>query len=427
MTNPPFGRKLKVSAEVGRAEGLQVCRRWRWSGSDWRPTDKWKQEQLGLAFFERNLALLEDSGRMAIVLPETFLFSQTFKWFVDWVCRTTTVTHVVDVPMVAFEEFCRAKTCILFVQKSPPPAGHQIIMSFPKSIGQDSRGRPLYRIDSHGERTEGQLDNEMAEAVKEVISASYRGKPKQPSDPESRYRFTVTQSTARTRGVLVPRFWWRRDADDAIARWVANHPSTVITLGDLEAEGALVAFAGHGSPPANARGTGEIPYVKVTDLKNWRINENPTNFIHESLAAKLRGKSPDLAYGDLVSPARASSNIGQFSMVLPWQTNIVLTREVLILRILRGNERELDPFLLLALMSLKVVQDQYRYLALMQTNREHLGDHWKDVQIPVPKTPARRTSISKHMRSYFESILAARESYDALFNVYDPSDFGTRP
>ena len=100
---------------------------------------------------------------------------------------------------------------------------------------------------------------------------------------------------------------------------------------------------------------------------------------------------------------------------------------MLILRVLEGNRRELDPFLLLALMSLKVVQDQYPYLALMQTNREHLGDHRKDVQIPIPKTAARRTGISMHMRRYFESIVAARKSYDALFNVYDPSDFGTRP
>ena len=428
MTNPPFGAKLKVDAQVGREEGLQVCRAWEWSGSAWEPTGDWKDEQLGLAFFERDLNLLADSGRMAIVLPETFLFSTSFKWFIDWVCRTVTLTHVVDVPMVAFEEFCRAKTCILFVQKNQPPKEHQIVMSFPKSIGQDKRGKPLFRIDGHGERKEeAHLDNEMAEAVQEMVSGAYQGNPRRRShDKESRYCFKILQSTVRERGILVPRFWWRREADEALGEWIVRHPSTIASLGELEEEAAIAVFAGHGSPPGNARGTGATPYVKVTDLKNWRINENPTNHIHEKVAAKLRRRGPELEYGDLVSPARASSNIGQFSMILPWQTRIVITREVLILRVLE-NTRGLDPFLLLALMSLKVVQDQYQYLALMQTNREHLGDHWKEVRIPIPETEAEQSTIAKPVREYFESVVAAHGSYEAIFAVYQPEDFGTRP
>ena len=428
MTNPPFGRNLTVASDIGRAEGLKVCRGWKRSGDQWKPTGNWRKAQLGLAFFERSLDMLQDGGQMAIVLPETFLFSATFKWFVDWICRATTVTHVVDVPMVAFEEFCRAKTCILFVQKTIPSPGHQITMSYPKSIGQDRRGKPLYRIELGGEReAEAVLDNEMAEAVEEIVSTSYRGKrKKRVGGEESRLRFEVSQVAARDRGVLVPRFWWRAESDAALARWISRHPSTVVTLGELQEEGTVAAFGGHGSPSTNVRGTGAIPYVKVTDLKNWRINENPTNYIHEDVAEKLKRAGPELEYGDLVSPARASSNIGQFAMVLPWQRHIVITKEVLILRVL-SNDRDLDAFLLLALMSLKVVQDQYKYLALMQTNREHLGDHWREVKIPIPDTTGQRAEIAKHMRSYFASIVTARESYDAVVAHYDADDFGTRP
>ena len=41
------------------------------------------------------------------------------------------------------------------------------------------------------------------------------------------------------------------------------------------------------------------------------------------------------------------------------------------------NPEGIDPFLLLALFSLKVVQEQYTNLVLMQTNRDYLGDHWR--------------------------------------------------
>lgn len=226
--------------------------------------------------------------------------------------------------------------------------------------------------------------------------------------------------------MLVPRFWWRRDTEDALATWVERHPSEIVSLGRLHDEGAIEVFAGHGSPPGNARGTGNVPYVKVTDLKNWRINENPTNYVHHEIADKYRRRGPELQPGDLVSPARASSNIGQFSLVLPWQTQVILTREVLILRA-SANDMGLDPYLLLALLSLRVVQDQYATLALMQTNREHLGDHWREVLVPMPATREAREGMGAPLRDYFAAIIKARESYESIFADYDMEDFGTRP
>lgn len=364
---------------------------------------------------------------MAIVLPETFLFSSGFAWFVELICSTVTITHIVDVPMVAFEEFCRAKTCLVFIAKQKAPPGHRIVMSYARSIGQDKRGNPLLKMGDGGERT-GELDNEMADAVRQIVGSAYRGIAHSvvTRQEEGRLCFGVSQEKARKRGILVPRFWWRRDTEAALRSWSRKHPSTTTTLGDLAKRSIIQVFEGHGSPPGNARATGDVPYVKVTDLKNWRINENPTNFINKALADKLRRRGPTLQYGDLVSPSRASSNIGQFSLVLPWQTNVVLTREVLIIRVSK-NDEGITPFLLLALMSLRLVQDQYQYLTLMQTNREHLGDNWREVQVPLPKSLEDRAKTERPVRDYFGAIVKARESYDMLKTVFDPEDFGTRP
>lgn len=431
LTNPPFGQNLTVPEEVGRREGLLTCRKWRRRDDGvWEPTDRVVEQQLGVVFFERTMSLLKvKTGRLAIVLPETFLFSSSFRWFVDWLCRTYTVTHIVDVPMVAFEEFCRAKTCLVFVRKQAPQPRHQIIMSAPRSIGQDRNGNPLFLLNDLGERLQGELDNEMADAVRHLEGLEYSEtrtvRQGRRSTPD-RFAFPVDQETARARGVLVPRFWWRVDTDAALHAWAREHPSDPMTLGAMYDSGILETFDGHGSPPGHSRRTGDVPYVKVTDLKNWRINENPTNFIHRDLAARLRRGGVDLRYGDLLTPARASSNIGQYSMVLPWQTHVVVTKEVLIIRVVHNTDG-IDPFLLLALFSLKVVQDQYANLALMQTNREHLGDHWREVVVPIPKTAEARAAVAQPVREYFEGIIRARESYDQLLKVFGPGTFGTRP
>ncbi len=424
-TNPPFGKNLTLSAEIGRAEKLLTCQKWVKGDAGWAPSGEAIEQQIGIAFFERGVDLLKQGGRMAIVLPETFLFSAQFRWFVDWICRTLTVTHVIDVPMVAFEEFCRAKTCIVFVTKEAPTPGHKVIMSYPRSIGQDKKGTPLRRMEK-GART-GELENEMADAVREIVGASYSGVAKPATKAtENRLRFHVLQTDILSRPVLIPRYWWRKDTDAALATWAKEHPSEIVTLGELEKKGIIKSFVGHGSPPGNARKTGNVPYVKVSDLRNWRLNENPTNFIHADVAAKLRKRGPSLEYGDLISPARASANIGQFCIVMPWQTHVVLTKEVLGLRVLPNTEG-IDAFLLLALMSLRVVQDQYAALTPMHTNREDLGNRWREVKIPLPKGTVDRVMTAKPVKDYFEANVKARESYDALIKTYGEQSFGTRP
>ncbi len=427
MTNPPFGKDLVVSPEVGQQEELKTCQQWKFDGVQWEPSGRYIEQQIGIAFFERNINLLKEGGRLAIVLPETFLFSKSFRWFVDWISQSYTITHVVDVPMVAFEEFCRAKTCILFVTKSAPAPGHQVLMSFPKSIGQDKKGNALYRLDEHGSRN-GDLDNEMAEAVEIIVGREYRGTQRQlQKRSNSRLCFYVKQTDARSRGIMVPRFWWRDDTRARLSNWQKGSKSyELVSLGELADEGAVSTFEGHGSPPGNARATGEIPYVKVTDLKNWRINENPTNFVHHKVADKLKGKGVVPMYGDLITPARASSNIGQFCMVLPWQTNILLTKEVLILRC-NPTDTAMNGFLLLAMLSLKDVQEQYKTLVLMQTNREHLGDHWREVILPIPILKEDREHIAKSVRAYFEGIIKAKQSLSELDSLIDPTLFGSRP
>ena len=96
-------------------------------------------------------------------------------------------------------------------------------------------------------------------------------------------------------------------------------------------------FGGHGSPSQDQR-VGDVAYIKVSDLRAGHVNINPTNMIPLSLAKKYwRGKSSGLQAFDLISPERASKNIGEYCVLMPGQERIVLAKEVICIRALQNT------------------------------------------------------------------------------------------
>lgn len=414
VTNPPFGTKLKVSPSIGREENFELSRDWVHDETGWRPGDDFAERDLGLIFLEKSIRLLNDGGRLAIVLPDTYLFSDSYAWLVQWLSQFT-ITHSINVPIEAFEPHCRAKTSIIVIKKSKPSKTHQIIGSLCETYGEDKHGRPRFRL-LDGKET-GERDDEMADAAKLFRSSARPG--------ESKLHFRFNQAEAIERGVLVASYWWRKPYQEALESFAAENDCDLVSIGELIDDEEIQVMPGHGSPKSHFKGRGTVPYIKVTDIKNWRIIENPKYFIPDNAADSLRRARP-LKPFDLVTPTRASKNIGLFAVVMPWQTQVVMTREIYVWRV-ADNAKRIDNWLLLALMSLKVVNEQFRYVVLMQMNREDLSERYREVQVPIPKSKAKREQWAAPIRDFFTAQATARESYDNLKQHLDPTLFADRP
>ena len=418
ITNPPFGRKLKFPKNRGRAEGYEVSKRWVFDkeGGTYEAGDVYEDRDIGVVFLERCLALLDDQrGRLAIVLPDTYLFSSSFQWLVRWICNTCTITHSINVPIEVFEPHCRAKTSILVLRKGKPGKDHEVIGSVPESYGENKKGKQVFRLDSAGDRTETPED-EMSEAAKLLT---------EPMAGESRLKFRFKQSEARRSGVLVASYFWRRPYLDALTAFADANDCELKTFEDLRRDKVIDIHPGHGSPRAQFKGRGVVPYVKVSDIKNWKINENPKNAIPAGEAARLLRNKVILQDFDLVTPTRTTKNIGLVGVVMPWQRAMVLTREIAVIRSNRPDV--ISNWLLLVMMSLRVVNDQFKYLVLMQMNREDLGRRILELQVPVPRTAEGRERWASPVREYFEAQVRARTSYELLNRELRPDLFVDRP
>ena len=108
VTNPPFGQNLKVSANDARLSGLDIAKR----GG---PT--YTDLEIGLLFLQRSYQLLRKGGRVGIILPETYFFSKNYAFLMVWIKPRLRPVVVANVPMEAFQGFCRAKTNFYVFEK----------------------------------------------------------------------------------------------------------------------------------------------------------------------------------------------------------------------------------------------------------------------------------------------------------------------
>jgi len=108
ITNPPFGRKLTVSSRDGQRSGYTITR---------KGTDQHHDLELGLVFMERCHRLLMVGGRLGIILPETYFFSSTYEWLKEWMKDRLELRGMLNIPMEAFQAFCRAKTNFYVFEK----------------------------------------------------------------------------------------------------------------------------------------------------------------------------------------------------------------------------------------------------------------------------------------------------------------------
>jgi type I restriction enzyme M protein len=275
-----------------------------------------------------------------------------------------------------------------------------VFISYAPTVGLNKDGQELYVVDpATGTRT-SVIDDRLLEDVKAVLDRNA-------TTDTSRW---VEESALGDRQQAVPVYFDLRQIqhfEDLMATTEFEGFQSA-TLGELIDDGLIIAKNGHGSPSSDLR-SGTVPYIKVSDLRAGQVNINPTNRVPEVVAQRhWRGGESGLAAFDLLTPIRTSKNIGDFSVLMPGQERLVLTKEILVLR--AATESEFDNFYLLWAMSLRAVRRQWDRIVFMQTNREDVGSRYRQIRVPVANK-MRMDEVSKPFRDYYVGVQALRETF----------------
>ena len=308
--------------------------------------------------------------------------------------------------MEAFQGFCRAKTNFYVLQKKGKASitthvpewfrDGEVWVSNAPTIGINKDGVELYMVDSNGDRL-NEIDDKAIRDVEALLK----------NEGTSTSGFV---DVGHSKLIGVPKYS-DFSAEQQFAGYVsARFPDFCIkTLGELINEKTVIVRNGHGSPSIDMR-FGDIPYIKVSDLRAGLVNVNSTNLVPRTVAEKFwRGKKSGLEPYDVMTPSRACKNIGEPVVLLPDQTDIVLTKEMIVFR--PGKNATFDAFYLAWALDLPQVKEQWERIIFMQTNREDVGDRYLEIKIPVPPSREAAEQVSAHYRHYYSALSQLRNEF----------------
>ena len=405
LANPPFGKEIKVTGE----EKLSQYELAKNNGK------LLKEGNPSTLFLERDIQLLKKGGKLGIILPETY-FHAPSKSNVRNFIKNHNITWLIDLPHNTFRPHNNAK-CIAIVIEKDTPQQDKINMAVAEYIGHDHNGKEIFELDASGNKKLLDDSINIIEEIKAKRSGTYI---KDSSKQE--YTFKVNADVVIEKDIFVPRYYWQSKYQE-IEETAIKQNINLISISQLIEEGILTHFDGNGSPEARFKGTGDIPYIRVKDIVQWQVYKDPTALIPDDEYNRLYKENKKLQPKDILYVRRGSYRIGSVAIVSPFDLKCILTREILVLRVLKPNNKYgITPEYLLYALSHNFTMQQSFNKIFLDTTLPNIAERWKEIKIPVFKDKLEFDQINKKVEKIVKSQWQALENIDYLKknnNVYN--------
>ena len=388
MTNPPFGTKLTIKDEE-RLSQYDLGRKWRRDRStgQWRKTPKVAPTSLQILFIERALDFLKDGGRLGIVLPESLMANPSYGYVTEYMRRRGRIEAVVAMPEELFQPFTHTKSCVVVLTKGGKSRG-TIFMATAKWCGHDSRGKPLYRSqDGHKE-----LLDDIPEITKRFVSLA---RQKDTSLRHTHLGFLIKNEDIQD-NIFVPKYY---DPEIRQALIALEQTHDLVTIGDLVEQKVLSITTGV-EVGRLAYGTGNIPFIRTSDIVNWELKIDPKHAVSEEIYEEYRARAHVQPY-DILMVRDGTYLVGTSCMITEVDTRILFQSHIYRIRVLKPDL--IDPFLLFALLNTPIVKRQIYAKRFTQHIIDTLGGRVKEIVLPIPRDPMLRERISTRTREIIET------------------------
>lgn len=391
LTNPPFGVNIKTrTTETLSKFDLAYKHRKTKEGFATKTFNINESVAPQVVFIEQCINLAKKGGVIGIVVPESMISNKKYSYVVEYILRACYIRAIIGMPDELFKISGKGgthtKTCLLVLEKKKKEddKDYNIFMAEAKWCGHDSRGREIPKDD-----------------IPYILRTYFKFKNSE-GFKNSNLGFLINRSQI-TNNVLAPRSYVFGIQNDEELR----ETHTMISIGQLIDEKVLEVTTGN-EVGKLAYGTGNIPFIRTSDISNWEIKSEPKHLLSEEIYESLAGKQ-DVQEGDILMVKDGSYLIGTCAMITKYDTRMVNQSHLYKIRVAEDNIYNLDRYYLLAVLSSEYVRQQIFAKTFSQDIINSLGDRLKELIIPIAKDSNHVKHIAGMVKKTINERIAARE------------------
>lgn len=362
LTNPPFGAKIGIK-EPGLLANYDFGHIWTQSKTNgWVTTGALcASEDPQVLFLELCVRVLRPGGRMGIVLPEGMFGNKQTGYVWTWLRQQGTVEALLDCPRTAFQPGTDTKTNVLFFRKAEVEVGSEPISRKTKvavaiNCGHDRRGRSV--------KVTGEAHaDDFPEIAAEYFAIS-----------SDRWRSVDLKDSE----YVVPRYHYYKSEKSVSEDWLGTQ-AKLVSLGELVKKGVISIRKGH-EVGSDAYGTGEIPFIRTSDISNFEVSADPTKSVSEQVYEQYAA-AQNLQAGDILMVVDGRYRIGTTAILDEHSALCVAQSHLRIISVV--DKTRLDPYALLYALNLPSVKLRLRGLVFIQSTLGTLGSRLMELRIPL--------------------------------------------
>jgi type I restriction enzyme M protein len=366
LTNPPFGSKIPVI-------GTELLKQYK-LGHQWQKVDQWvitkklfEKQPPQILFIERCLQLLKDGGRMGIVLPEGIFGNPSDKYIWEYIKSVASIIGIVSLSQETFQPSTHTKTSVLFLKKTTQrPVS--IFMAIANSVGHNKNGKPIYKINVDGKEI---IDDELP-----IITSSFIAHNNQKKKEEDHLGFSIAYNDLDDH-IFIPEYY-NPEIRKELKALKDSGKFLLASIGDLMDKDILQIRRGN-EIGSEFYGTGDIPFVRTSDIVNWEIKFDPIKAVSENVFNQY--KNQDVQEMDILFVNDGTFLIGRTAMITKLDLKIIIQSHVRKIRVL--DSAIIDPFYLFYLLNSKIVRKQINSRTFVQATISTIGNRLRDIILPI--------------------------------------------
>ena len=276
------------------------------------------------------------------------------------------------------------KTCLIIATKNSKNLNKKkIFMSEAKWCGNDSRGNSIDKND---------LPN---------ILNLYQGKKITRENSSTSKGYFIKQKDIRN-FILAPRYYDPKP-HEILSQLTKTHD--FFKISDLVEKNILEISTGD-EVGKLSYGTGDIPFIRTSDISNWEIKIDPKHGISEEIYSQY-SKKQDVQENDILMVRDGTYLIGTCALITKYDKKIVYQSHLYKLRIKKPNI--ISPFVLLAILSSKPVLKQIQSKRFTQDIIDTLGQRINELELPVPKDQKALEKLEYIVKKSIQERVESRE------------------